>query len=120
MSSTNQQYPEDQDQPSSDPAFVAQFSVFCDEEGRVSFDYNWDESDQGATGMSSILSVLSIDKLPSSILQDMKDKAKTAESLEMVKNIELLFDAITSLKKQSVENTTEEIVVDPIDAISLL
>jgi len=119
MSSIDQQYPEDQDQPSSDLP-IAQFSVFCDSQGRVSFDYDWDNSDEGVTGMSSILSVLDIDKLSYSLLQDMKDKSTTPESLEMIKNIEVLFSAITSLKNQSVENTTEEIVVDPIEVISLL
>jgi len=123
MSSTEPQYQEDQDQPSNNiiPAEkVAQFSVFCDSQGRVSFDYDWDNSEEGSTGMSSILSVLNIDNLSQSIIQDMKDKCTTPESLEMVKNIEMIFSAITCLKNQSVDNTTEEIVVDPIDVISLL
>lgn len=120
MSSIDPQYQEDQDQPLNDSTPVAQFSVYCDEEGKVSFDYDWDHSETGVAGMSSILSVLNIDKLSFSVLQDMKDKAETVESIEMIKNIEVLFSAITSLKNQSVENTTEEIVVDPIEVISLL
>ena len=70
--------------------------------------------------LTPTVTVLDIDKLSDSLLQDMKDKATTPEALEMVKNIEVLFSAITSLKNQSVENTTEEIVVDPIEVISLL
>jgi hypothetical protein len=120
MSSTNQQFPEDQDQPLNDTTIVAQFAVSCDAEGRVSFDYDWDNSNEGTTGMSSILSVLDVVGLSESVLQDMKEKCNNQESVETVKNIEVLFTAIKSLKNQSVKNTTEQIVVDPIEVISLL
>lgn len=120
MNFISQQYPDDQDQHLSDPHPIAKLSVSCDSDGRVSFDYDWEDSEEAATGMASILSVLDIDKLSHSMLQDMKEKSKTKEDLDMVKGIEVLFVAITSLKNQSVENTTEEIVVDPIEVISLL
>lgn len=118
MSSMSQQFPEDQDQHSNKT--VAHFMVCCDSEGRVTFDYDWEEGDLGASGMSSILSVLDIENLSGSVIQDMKEKATSAEELESLKNIEIIFNAIRSFKNQSAKNSAEEIVVDPIDVISLL
>ncbi len=122
MNFTNQQLPEDQDQPLNDEDIVAQFTITCDSNGSLSFYYNWERDKDGITGMASVLSTIGDRILPLGVINDMKSEASSPEEIEMVNNIETISSAISTIKnkERSEIDSGNDIVIDPSTATSLM
>lgn len=122
MSFTNQQSPEDQDQPLSDEDVVAQFIITCGSKGDLSFYYDWTRDQTGITGMASVLAALGEEVLPIGVVDDMKSQSSSPEELKMIENIQTLSSAISKIKNsnQTDSDNQDEVVIDPTTATSIM
>lgn len=100
--------------------YSAELRIYSDENGQISFFCDWSDNEISISYMSNILSVLNMEGLADTIIRDLKKGVDSPEDLQEIEKIILYYNVIRSLKKQNSKTSESEVVINPIDAASLM
>lgn len=99
---------------------LANLSITVTKDGDVSFLCNWSDDDNGLSSMAHILSLISDETLSEKIIFDLKSKSSSTKEIDEIDKIILYFTAINEVRKRLPSIETDKVVIQPIDAASML
>lgn len=99
---------------------AAELRIVSDNDGKISFFCDWLKDEVSISYLANILSVLDTAGLAEAIIKELKSGASSQQDIDEIDRIYMYCSAIKALKKQTQNIDENEVVISPIDAISLI
>ena len=99
---------------------AAELRIVSDNDGKISFFCDWLKDEVSISYLANILSVLETAGLAEAIIKELKSGASSQQDIDEIDRIYMYCSAIKALKKQTQNIDENEVVISPIDAISLI